>query len=206
MLACLWFDGLVGRDHKQNQIDSANPREHVTDKAFMSRDIHKSETQRISVSSWQLKMSKANINRDAAAFLFFQPVGIDPCQCLDQSGFTVVYVAGRSHDDRFHLLNNTKQILYSPAHAHATIEFPHAYGCRASHQPRTCPGTRTHSGRIRKDQTAPWRTPTDYHRARHIQRDVERALLIQVIPCSSEALADPQPPCCARSRRECRHY
>ncbi len=71
--------------------------------------------------------------------------------------------------------------------------------------PRTHPGARPHARRIRKDQTASGRTRTHPDRAWHLQRDVERALLLQVIARSSETPAHAQPPGGAGARRECGH-
>jgi hypothetical protein len=47
-------------------------------------------------------MRKANINRDSAALFFLEAIGIDSGQRFDQSGFSVVDVAGRPHDYRLH--------------------------------------------------------------------------------------------------------
>src|SRR5580698_9359443 len=51
------------------------------------------------------------------------------------------------------------------------------------------PGARPHSGRIRKNQTAARRTRAHPHRTRYLQRDVERALLLQVVARSPETSA-----------------
>ena len=48
-------------------------------------------------------MREAEVNGDAAPLLFLQPVGIDSGQRLDQRGFAVVDVPGRSYNDGFHL-------------------------------------------------------------------------------------------------------
>ena len=67
-------------------------------------------------------------------------------------------------------------------------------------------GARPHAGRIREDQKAAGWTRADNHGTRHLQRDVERALLLQVFTRTSETAADAQPPGGARAGRERGHY
>ena len=45
MFACLWLDGLVSRDHKEQQIDAADTGEHIFDELFVSRNVYKSDAQ-----------------------------------------------------------------------------------------------------------------------------------------------------------------
>src|SRR6476619_2944188 len=47
-------------------------------------------------------MSETDIDGDAAAFLFFQAVGIDAGERFDERGLAVIDVAGRADDDTFH--------------------------------------------------------------------------------------------------------
>src|SRR3989442_9056816 len=44
-------------------------------------------------------MGDAQINRDAARFLFRQPIRVRACQSLDQRAFAVVHVAGSGDDE-----------------------------------------------------------------------------------------------------------
>ena len=82
----------------------------------------------------------------------------------------------------------------------------HGLRRKFSHHARPHPGTRHHAARIRKNKTVARRTRALAHRTRHFQRDVERALLLQVFPRSPEAPAHAQQVGCARARRECRHH
>ena len=50
----------------------------------------------------QLQVGEADVDGDAAAFLFFQAVGIDAREGLHQGGFAVVDVAGGPDDDVLH--------------------------------------------------------------------------------------------------------
>jgi hypothetical protein len=47
-------------------------------------------------------MGKANVNGDAATFLFTQAVGIDTGERLHQTGFAMIDVPRRAYDDRSH--------------------------------------------------------------------------------------------------------
>ncbi len=44
-------------------------------------------------------MGKTEVDGDAAALFFFQAVGVNSSQRLDQSGFAVVDVPRRAYDD-----------------------------------------------------------------------------------------------------------
>ena len=48
-------------------------------------------------------MRKAQVNRDAAALLFFQPVGVDAGQRFDQRGLTMVDVPRRTDNNVLHI-------------------------------------------------------------------------------------------------------
>src|SRR4029077_5157384 len=43
------------------------------------------------------------VDSDATTFFFFQAVGVDAGQSLDQRGFAVVNVSGGAYDYRFHV-------------------------------------------------------------------------------------------------------
>ncbi len=69
MLAGLGLDGFVGGDDQQNQVDAGDPREHVLDETLMTGNVDESET---------AEVGEAKVDGDAAAFFFFQPIGVDP--------------------------------------------------------------------------------------------------------------------------------
>ena len=64
---------------------------------------------------------------------------------------------------------------------------------------------RHHAGRISADPEIDG-PHADAHRARHLQRDVERALLVQIVARAPEAAADAQPARGAGPGRERRHH
>src|SRR5215471_2927051 len=47
-------------------------------------------------------MSEPDIDGDAATFFFFEAIGVDPGERLDQRGFAMIDVTGCADDDRFH--------------------------------------------------------------------------------------------------------
>jgi hypothetical protein len=65
-------------------------------------DIDEAKPQRPPLSGGELKVSKPDIDRDAAALFFFPAIGVDAGKSFDQSGLAVVNVAGCAYDDRFH--------------------------------------------------------------------------------------------------------
>jgi hypothetical protein len=46
-------------------------------------------------------MRETDVNRNAAAFFFLEPVGIDPRQGFDKRGFAVIDMARRADNDVF---------------------------------------------------------------------------------------------------------
>ena len=90
VLAGLRLDGFVGRDHEQHQVDAADARQHVLDEALVAGNVHEAEPQ----AGREIEVGKSQVDGDAAAFLFFQPVGVDAGERFDQGGLAVVDVAG----------------------------------------------------------------------------------------------------------------
>jgi hypothetical protein len=68
--------------------------EHVLDEAFMTGDIN--NPRRRSVG--QIEVSEAEIDRNAALFFLFEPVGILPGQRFNQAGFSVINMSGGADD------------------------------------------------------------------------------------------------------------
>jgi hypothetical protein len=46
------------------------------------------------------QVREPQIDRDAAAFFFFETICIDPGECADQRRFAVVDMSGRAYDER----------------------------------------------------------------------------------------------------------
>src|SRR5437763_1860642 len=73
VLAGLRFDGLVGRDDKQDQVDAADAGQHIFHEPLMAGHINETQAQ----GRRQLQVSEAEIDGDAATFLFSQAVGVN---------------------------------------------------------------------------------------------------------------------------------
>ena len=95
MLPGLRHHPLVGRDHQNHQVDSAHARQHVAHEALVARHVDQSHGRRVA----DRQLGKAQVDRDPAQALLFQPIGVDSGQGADQLGLAVVDVAGRSGDD-----------------------------------------------------------------------------------------------------------
>src|SRR6202011_1586028 len=102
VFASLRLDGFVGRDHQEHQINAADSSQHVAYEAFVPWHIYEPHPQHLAIGYRQLKIGKANIDRDTAAFLFFQAISIDAGERLHQRGLAVVDVACRTYDDGLH--------------------------------------------------------------------------------------------------------
>ena len=98
----LRLDAFIGRDHEQDEIDAADPREHVAHEALVSGDIDEAETQVFAARRFQIEVRKSNVDGDAAALLFFETIGIDAGERFDQRGLAVVDVTGGADDDGLH--------------------------------------------------------------------------------------------------------
>jgi hypothetical protein len=102
VLPRLRLDGFVGGDDEQDQVNAPDTREHVTDKPLMAGNVNEAVAQYFTTGSVEFKVSEAEIDGDAATLLFFQTIGINAGQRFHQRGFTVIDVAGRADDYRFH--------------------------------------------------------------------------------------------------------
>ena len=90
----LGHDAVIGGDGEENQIDAVRAGEHVFDEALVARDIDDARLRSVG----KIKMSKPQINGDAAFLFFLQAVCILSGQCFDQAGFSVIDVAGGTDD------------------------------------------------------------------------------------------------------------
>ncbi len=103
VLAGLRFDGFVGGDHQDHQVDPADAGQHVAHEAFVAGDIDKTEAQTVAtVRRGQLQMGEPDIDGDAAAFLFFETVGIDAGERAHQRALAMIDVSGGADGDGFH--------------------------------------------------------------------------------------------------------
>jgi hypothetical protein len=69
----------------------------------MPGHVYETKADLVALRRWYLEVSEANVDGDSAALLFFQAVGIDAGEGLDQRGLAVVNVSGGADYDTFHL-------------------------------------------------------------------------------------------------------
>ena len=79
MLPGLWHDAFVRGNDQQNHIHTYHACHHIIDESFMARNIYDAGT----VSAWQVKIGKSQINGNSPSLLLFPPVRIPPGQRLD---------------------------------------------------------------------------------------------------------------------------
>jgi len=95
MLLALRHHTVVGRDREEHEIDPVRAGQHVADKALMSGHIDHAGAAAVG----QVEVGEAQIDRDAALFLFLQAIGVVPGERLDQRGLAVIDMT-RGADDR----------------------------------------------------------------------------------------------------------
>ena len=95
MLARLRHDRFVGRHDEDDEIDPADAGEHVLDEALVAGDVDEGE-----VGAVDDLMREAEIDGDAARFLFLQPIGIGAGEREHERALAVVDVARGSDHDR----------------------------------------------------------------------------------------------------------
>jgi hypothetical protein len=98
MLARLRLDGFVGSDHEQHQVDAAHARQHVLDEALVAGDVDEAEPH----IGRKLQVGESQVDGDAAALLFLQPVGVDTGEGFDQGCLAMVDMAGGPDNGVFH--------------------------------------------------------------------------------------------------------
>ena len=92
MFGCLRHYPLIQRHCQQHQINAADSGQHVFDKPFMSRYIDDSNV----LPFLPGQTGKSKLNCDASLLFLFQPVCIRACQCLNQTGFTMIHMTRRT--------------------------------------------------------------------------------------------------------------
>jgi hypothetical protein len=97
VLARLRHNPFVGGDDQSNRVNAVRAREHVLDEALMAGHVHEPDAHVA-----QVEFRKAEVNRDAAPFLFRQTICIHARQSAHQRRLTVINVPGCADDDGAH--------------------------------------------------------------------------------------------------------
>ena len=94
MLAGLLHDTFIDVHDQQDQVDAADTGEHVVDEFLVTGNVDDPGHAAIG----QLEGCEAEINGYPSFLLFFQAVGVDTGELVDQDRLTVVNVTGRADD------------------------------------------------------------------------------------------------------------
>ena len=94
MLGGLRHRTIVGRDHEQHDVDTADAGNHRSDESFVTRYVDKAGGLTVA----QITVGKPELNRQTAFFLFGQTIGVHAGQCLDEQRLTVIDVSGGRDD------------------------------------------------------------------------------------------------------------
>ena len=94
MLTCLRHRAVVGCDHQHGQIDGVDAGQHIAHEPLVAGHIH--ETGRHLPA--EVSIGKANVDSQAAALFFVQPIGIHTRQGVHQTGLAMVHMSRRGND------------------------------------------------------------------------------------------------------------
>src|SRR5205814_1679523 len=115
MLACLRHDRFVCGHDEDDEIDAADAGKHVLDEALVAGHVDERD-----VDIADREVRETEIDRDAAGFLFLQPIRIGTGERLHERALAVIDVTGGADDDRFHLAS----WLPSPVLPTRTLSLP----------------------------------------------------------------------------------
>jgi len=90
----------VGRTElgtEQYDVDARGAGQHVADEALVAWHVDEAEPDVV-----LLQMGKAEVDADAALLLFFEPVGIDAGQGVDERSLAMVDMSRRADDNVLH--------------------------------------------------------------------------------------------------------
>ncbi len=94
VLAGLRHHALVRGHHEQHQVDPGGAGDHGAHQALVARHVHDAEP----AARRQVERREAELDRDAAALLLGEPVGVDAGQRPDQRGLAVIDVPRGAQD------------------------------------------------------------------------------------------------------------
>jgi len=103
MFSRLRLDAFVGGDDQQDEIDAADSREHIADKALVARDIDKAEAKSVAaIKGGKFQVGESDVNGDAAPLFFFESVSVDPSQGADEGRLAMIDVSCGADNDGLH--------------------------------------------------------------------------------------------------------
>ena len=89
MLARLRHDAVIGRHHKDDEVDAGGAGEHGAHQLLVARHVDETERAAIGVTL----VGETEIDGDAALLFLGQPIGVDSRQRFDERGLAVVDMA-----------------------------------------------------------------------------------------------------------------
>src|SRR6266480_7631447 len=97
MLFRLRHPAVISCDNEQREIDRADARNHVLDEILVPWHIHDPDIEQ-RIRRAQFKMCKAQFDRDAAQFFFWQAIWIGACERVDERALAVIDVSSCGED------------------------------------------------------------------------------------------------------------
>ena len=106
VLAGLWPDALVGSDDEEQEPHSPEAGQGIVQEALVARYVDEGELDgpgRVLAGGGEVR--EAEIERDAASFLFLETVAVDTGERPDERGLAVIDMAGGADEDRSHRIS-----------------------------------------------------------------------------------------------------
>ena len=97
MLDCLWLDAFVRRHRQQHGVDAGGAGDHGADEALVAGHVDD-----VDLVVIQAQVREAERDRDAAAPLLRQAVGVGAGKRADQRGLAVIDVADHAEQEAPH--------------------------------------------------------------------------------------------------------
>ena len=97
MFSRLRHHAFIQANHEKDKVNAADAHQHIFNESFMSRNINDAD-----VIFSAIHVSESVFDCDASFLFFFQSVCIFSGQRLDQTGFSMVYMTGRSDNEILH--------------------------------------------------------------------------------------------------------
>ena len=100
MLYCLRLDSLVGSNDEHHRRNAAGTCEHVADEEAVTRYVDEDDAEPRLIGGLHLEGREAEVDGDAAALLFRQPIGVNSCEGAYKSSLAVIDVTSGPNDNR----------------------------------------------------------------------------------------------------------
>ena len=116
VLARLRHHPFVSRDDEEREVDPGRAGQHGAHERFVSRHIHDTDNPDVR----HLERCESQVDRDPAALLFRESIGVDAGQRANERGLAVVDVPGGPNDHGVMPTPGTAAAVFQPFRSHTS--------------------------------------------------------------------------------------